>query len=226
MNHPASYSVLLLEDEKPTRQHLVRMIEKTPHLTLFAEASTCMDAKASLKQGKPDVLIADINLPDGCGIEIIRYGINKHPSLEAMILTTCGDEEHVIQALEAGATGYLLKDQALDGIGKAVFALMRGETAISPKVARFLLKRFKTEPAKKNPQQCINTADDSFSLTTREHEVLTMISKGLRYNEIAESLNVSPNTIRAHIRNIYRKMAVKSRSEAVFEATKLGIISL
>ncbi len=229
MNKAPSYSVLLLEDEKPTRQHLVSVIEKTPHLTLFSEASNCNEAKAALALGKPDILIADINLPDGCGITVIRHALDKYSDLEAMVLTVYGDEENVVNALEAGATGYLLKEQALEGIGDAIFALMRGETAISPKVARFLLKRFKKEPPKEklnNQHKTPNKAGDNFSLTTREHEVLNMISKGFRYNEIAASLGVSANTIRAHIRNIYRKMAVKSRSEAVFEATKLGIISL
>ena len=226
MDKNSSYSVLLLEDEKPTRQHLVSVIEKTPHLTLFAEASNCAEAKAALKLGKPDILIADINLPDGCGIDVIRYALDKYSDLEAMVLTICGDEENVVNALEAGATGYLLKEQALEGIGDAIFALMRGETAISSKVARFLLKRFKKEP----PKTSLNThhalIKTDTSLTTREHEVLELISKGFRYNEIADSLGISANTIRAHIRNIYRKMAVKSRSEAVFEATKMGIISL
>jgi len=228
MNNSTSYSILLLEDEKPTRQHLVSVIEKTPHLTIFSEASTCKEAKAALERGKPDILIADINLPDGSGIDVIHYGLDKYQDLEAMVITVSGDEENVVNALEAGATGYLLKEQALDNIADAIFALMRGETAISPKVARFLLKRFKKETPKKilNNHQATNQADDNFLLTTREHEVLGMISKGLRYNEIANSLGISTNTIRAHIRNIYRKMAVKSRSEAVFEASKLGIITL
>jgi len=225
MNNASSYSILLLEDEKPTRQHLVSVIEKTPHLTLFAEASTCKEAMAALELDKPDVLIADIHLPDGCGIDVIRYGIDKYQSLEALVISVSGDEETVVNALEAGATGYLLKEQALDGIADAVFALMRGETAISPKLARFLLKRFKKETLNHHHHQTVNKVNDNFSLTSREHEVLGMISKGFRYNEIADSLGISTNTIRAHIRNIYRKMAVKSRSEAVFEASRMGIFS-
>jgi len=227
MNKDSSYSVLLLEDEKPTRQHLVSVIERTPQLKLFAETSNCAEAKAALELGKPDVLVADINLPDGCGIDVIDYAFTKYPGLEAMVITVCGDEENVVNALEAGATGYLLKEQALEGIGDAIFALLRGETAISPKVARFLLKRFKKKSAKIDAHHHIaNKTENNFSLTSREHEVLEMISKGYRYNEIADSLGISANTIRAHIRNIYRKMAVKSRSEAVFEAAKAGLISL
>jgi len=229
MNNTASYSVLLLEDEKPTRQHLVGVIEKDPHLSLFAEASNCAEAKAALARGKPDILVADINLPDGCGISVIRHALNKYSDLEAIVITICGDEQNVVNALEAGATGYLLKDQALKEIGQAIAALMRGETAISPKVARFLLKRFKKENAINQSSKLAKLHQDhntEFSLTAREHEVLNLISKGYRYNEIANSLGVSTNTIRAHIRNIYKKLSVGSRSEAVFEATKMGIINL
>ncbi|MDQ6954163.1 MAG: response regulator transcription factor [Mariprofundaceae bacterium] len=225
----ASYSVLLLEDEKPTRQRLVHVIEKTPHLSLFAEASTCAEAKIALARGKPDILVADINLPDGCGIAIIRHALDQYSDMEAMVITVCGDEKNVVDALEAGATGYLLKNQALDDIGDAIFALMRGETAISPKVARFLLKRFKKKTTPKQDREALarsHNDDVEFSLTVREHEVLSLISKGYRYNEIADSLGVSINTIRAHIRNIYKKLSVGSRSEAVFEATKMGILTL
>jgi len=223
------YSVLLLEDEKATREYLIAIIELHPHLSLFAQAKNCAEAKAALAQGKPDILVADIGLPDGSGIEVIRYARALHSDLEAMIITVLGDEESVIHALEAGATGYLLKEQAFDELGDAILSLMRGETAISPKVARHLIKRFNTPAAKTLEKERLNTAQEQAQenspLTNREHEVLKLISKGYSYDEIAESLELSTNTIRAHIRNIYRKLAVRSRSEAIFEAAHMGIIS-
>ncbi|MDX8396769.1 MAG: response regulator transcription factor [Mariprofundaceae bacterium] len=216
-----AYSVLLVEDEKPTLDYLACMIEANPQLTLFAKASNCSEAIEALNQGKPDILVTDIGLPDGCGIDVIRKAQKQYPHLEAMVITVFGDEENVVKALEAGATGYLLKEQAFDELGDSILALMRGETAISPKVARFLLKRFNSAPKAKE----INSSKNLL-LTKRENEVLALISKGYSYNEIAESLELSTNTVRAHIRNIYRKLAVRSRSEAVFEATNLGLISL
>ena len=227
MSETKTYSVLLLEDEKPTREYLVAMIEINPRLTLFAEAGTCAEAMAAFNRGKPDILVADIGLPDGSGVDVIRNGLKIHSDMEAMVITVFGDEEHVVDALEAGATGYLLKEQAFDELGDAILALMRGETAISPKVARFLLKRFNT-PQKETPQsepESTNDNNEKSILTAREREVLTLISKGYSYNEIAHSLGLSTNTIRAHIRNIYRKLAVRSRSEAVFEAAHMGLVS-
>lgn len=197
----------------------------TPQLTLFGEASCCADAHHLLQKGAPDVLLADIGLPDGSGIDIIRESREKYPKMEAMVLTVFGDEENVVAALEAGATGYLLKEHAFEHLGESIIALMRGESAISPKVARFLLKRFSPSVAggSEKPERDKRESSD-VHLTERECEVLALIAKGYSYIEIGESLNLSTNTIRAHIRNIYRKLAVRSRSEAVFEAAQLGII--
>lgn len=227
MNSTQIYSVLLLEDEDPTRQHLVSLIDSHPQLTLFGEASTCREAMEILSTSFPDVLLADIGLPDGSGIEVIRESKERYPDMEAMVLTVFGDEESVVAALEAGATGYLLKEQAFDQLGEAILSLMRGESAISPKVARYLIKRF-SSPSESKVQNSSGSRRDEFEahLTDRECEVLGLIAKGYSYNEIGDSLNLSTNTIRAHIRNMYRKLAVKSRSEAVFEAAQLGLIHI
>ena len=228
MSSVQTYSVLLLEDEKPTRDALAAAIAGCPGLTIHGEAGSCSEARLALRDGAPDVLVADLGLPDGSGIDIIREAREFYPEMEAMVLTVFEDEKSVVTALEAGATGYLLKDQAFDELGDTILALMRGESAISSKVARFLLKRF-NPPAPSQPnakgEKTRKQARAAEELTGREGEVLNLIAKGYSYNEIAESLKLSTNTIRAHIRNIYRKLAVKSRSEAVFEAAHLGLIN-
>jgi len=228
MSSAQTYSVLLLEDEKPTREYLASVIHGCPGLTLHGEAGSCDEARTALKSGTPDVLVADLGLPDGSGVDIIREARELYPEMEAMVLTVFGDEDSVVTALEAGATGYLLKEQAFDELGETILALMRGESAISSKVARFLLKRFnapfRAQPDAKG-QERLKQATAASALTDRECQVLNLIAKGYSYNEIAESLKLSANTIRAHIRNIYRKLAVKSRSEAVFEAAHLGLIN-
>ena len=223
-----TYTVLLLEDEKPTRDYLASVIHGCPNLTLFGEAGSCEEARSALKGGAPDVLVADLGLPDGSGVHIIREARELYPDMEAMVLTVFEDEESVVTALEAGATGYLLKDQAFDELGNTILALMHGESAISSRVARYLLKRFNSfvpTQSDSKRREALKKSLPADELTKREGEVLNLISKGYSYSEIAETLKLSTNTIRAHIRNIYRKLAVKSRSEAVFEAAHLGLIN-
>jgi len=226
MSSEQTYSVLLLEDEKPTRDFLASVILGCPGLSLHGKAGSCNEARSALAGGAPDVLVADLGLPDGSGIDIIREARELYPEMEVMVLTVFEDEESVVAALEAGATGYLLKDHALNELDDSILALMRGESAISSKVARFLLKRFNTSSqSQPDAVKKVRQASSADELTDREREVLNLIAKGYSYNEIGESLKLSTNTIRAHIRNIYRKLAVKSRSEAVFEAAHLGLIS-
>jgi len=150
-------------------------------------------------------------------VTVIDEATKLYPEIEVLVVTMFEDEEHVVQALEAGASGYVLKKEAFNNITEPMLCLMRGESAISPEVARFLLKRFKKAPE----SECIS--QDS-PLTEREHEVLTWIAKGYSYDEIADIVSISTNTVRAHIRNIYRKLSVKSRSEAVYEANQMGIL--
>jgi len=222
MNSKPPYNTMLLEDEKPTRDFLSACISIHEDLKLTATASTCAEALEALQQHQPDVLVTDLGLPDGNGVDVIRKAKKMYPGIEILVVSMFGDEENVVSALEAGASGYLLKKQAFDDLGDAILCLMRGESAISPEVARYLLKRFKKESSDKDNV----TRTEQFSpLTPREKEVLGLIAKGYSYDEIAKAFTLSTNTVRAHIRNIYRKLSVRSRSEAVFEAANLGIIS-
>ncbi|MDQ6989510.1 MAG: response regulator transcription factor [Mariprofundaceae bacterium] len=226
MKNNPPYSTLLLEDETPTRDFLSACISIHEDLELIGSAETCAQAMELLKTQKPDVLVADLGLPDGNGVDVIRHAKALHPDIEILVVSMFGDEENVVAALEAGASGYLLKKQAFDELGEAILCLMRGESAISPEVARYLLKRFNKGSAEA-VETSVNkvTKTDKFNpLTAREKEVLGLIAKGYSYDEIAEAFSLSTNTIRAHIRNIYRKLSVRSRSEAVFEAAHMGII--
>lgn len=224
MREAKEYSVLLLEDMPSIRICLAELIAMQPGLSLQCAAATCAEAREAMESGQPDVLVADLGLPDGSGIDVIREARKRFPDIEVMVLSVFDDEENVVQALEAGATGYLLKEQA-DGIGDAIRALVRGESMINPKVARFLLKRF-TIVRDDTPVPETVVHETSPALSEREYDVLNCIAKGYSYGEIAELLDLSMNTIRTHIRNIYRKLAVCSRSEAVFEAANRGIINL
>ena len=214
------FHVLILEDEKPARDHFSSAIAEHDSLTLAHAVDNCADAITYLQTNKPDVLVSDLGLPDGNGVKVIQQAKHLYPDIEILVVTMFGDEEHVVEALEAGASGYLLKKQAFFELAEAILCLIRGESAISPEVARFLLRRFKKEDTEtSNPEVPAENP-----LTSRESEVLSFIAKGFSYDEIADHFSLSTNTVRAHIRNIYRKLEVCSRSEAVFEANHMGIL--
>ena len=209
--------VAIVEDDPVTREHLGSAIARHSGLQLIASASSFGEARALLQREVPDVLLVDLGLPDGDGIDLIRE--SSAAGAECIVITVFGDERHVVAALEAGAGGYLLKDASLDDIAGAVLRLLQGEAPISPKIARYLVRRFQQPPAGRS-------ATSTTGLTERELEVLNAIAKGYSYAEIAHSLAMSPHTVATHVKHIYRKLAVSSRGEAVFEAAHLGLVRL
>jgi len=210
------HTVLLLEDDPVTRERLAGIVDAAPGLQLVAAVGDVRSALAWLgAHAPPAVLLADLQLPDGSGIDVIRWLRRQAPASEAMVISVFGDEAHVVAAIEAGATGYLLKDASADEIAQAIVRLIAGESPISSAIARHLLRRF--QPATAAP-----AAAAASPLTPRETQVLQLIAKGLSYQRIAETLGMSPHTVTTHIKQIYRKLAVNSRGEAVFEAMQLG----
>jgi len=216
--------VLLVEDNQPTRERLARVIEQTQGLALFGTAATFTDAKAQLQRAMPDVLLTDLGLPDGNGIDLIREVRSRTASVEAMVISVFGDERNVINALEAGAAGYILKDDSMEQIGSAVLQLVEGGSPISPSIARHLLRRFQSDSTKHTEPEA--ESELTSPLSARETDVLTAVAKGYTYNEIATMLSISFHTVSSHIKHIYRKLEVSSRSEAVFEALNLRYIDL
>jgi len=211
-----SHTVLIVEDESVTQDVLTQVVENQPRLKLLAAVSNVAEAQAMLEH-KPDIILVDIGLPDGNGIDLIRQIKQKHPEGAVMVVSGFDDEEHVLEAIEAGATGYILKDDSLAKVGPHILQLIKGESPISPGIARYLLKRFQA------PHLQV-TDDLQPTLTERENDVLTLIAKGYSRQEVAENLGVSQHTVTTHIKHIYRKLSVHSRTEAVFEAYQMGLI--
>jgi DNA-binding NarL/FixJ family response regulator len=221
VNDESTYSVLLVEDDAPTRERLAGIIAAHSGLDLLPTCGNLAQGMEELYVHTPDVLLTDLGLPDGHGVELIRAARHKDVRIEIMVISVFGDEHNVINAIEAGATGYLLKDGDSRYIGESIMELVAGGSPITPSIARHLLKRFSTAPPTEVPKDSTTP-----SLTKRETDVLKAVAKGFTYTEIADVLSMSPHTVTSHIKNIYRKLEVCSRSEAVFEAVQLGLIDM
>ncbi len=217
--------IIIVEDNQPTRERIASVIEQTPDLVLLGSAATLAEGYALLAEFTPDVVLTDLGLPDGSGIDLIKHVRGWQEPAEAMVISVFGDERNVIAALEAGAAGYILKDDTLEQIGESVHQLLAGGSPISPSIARHLLRRFQSAvPTESEPN--LEKAEKSSILSLRETDVLTLVAKGYTYNEIADMLGISFHTVSSHIKHIYRKLEVGSRSEAVFEAINLHLIDL
>jgi len=220
--------ILIVEDQEHTLNRLADAIRSNPQLSLVGTAANASDGQKYLKELQPDILLTDLDLPDGNGIDLILSAANLGTT-ESMVITVFGDEKHVVKAIRAGATGYLLKDCDAVNIGEALLQLRDGGSPISPSIARYLLKMFQAdnsavETAKNDDRKSIDAADSTPRLTKREHEVLRLVAKGFSYQEIAESLHLSIHTVTSHIKHIYRKLAVGSRGAAVYEASQIGLL--
>jgi DNA-binding NarL/FixJ family response regulator len=189
-------------------------------LFLAEQVSNSERAREAIAHGEFDVALIDLGLPDGNGIDLIREIAATRPEADVMVVTVFGDEAHVLASIEAGATGYLLKRSLNDTLGATVRELRAGGSPISPVIARQLLHRFKKDtPAPSQPA----VVDDG-GLSEREREVLLFIAKGFTVGEIANMLHLSAHTVATHVKHIYRKLAVHSRTEAVFEAGRMGLL--
>ncbi|HEY0846757.1 MAG TPA: response regulator transcription factor [Noviherbaspirillum sp.] len=219
-----SVGVLIVEDDAVTRKSLCLAIESQPSLKLLAAFDSVKPALAWLVKDAPDVLMTDLGLPDGSGVEIIRACAHRHPRTDIMVVTMSSDEENVLTCIEAGASGYVLKDAGKMDIARAVLDLRAGGAPMSPAIARMVLA--KVRDGKKPDTTPAEPTGTSASLTKREAAILDLIAQGDSYGEVAKLLSVSVGTVQTHIKNIYGKLAVHSRGEAVFEAHRRGLLQL
>ncbi|NKB39407.1 MAG: response regulator [Gammaproteobacteria bacterium] len=217
----ANTSVLVVEDDSSTRERFSRVISGHPQLDLVGDAGDLATGIELLHSLKPDILLMDLDLPDGNGMSLIEEIVSAKLDTEAMVISVFGDERHVIRAIEAGAGGYLLKDGGADQITNAILQLVAGGAPISPSIARHLLKRFRNN---EEPETEVSDKQQMEPLTTREQEILNFVSYGYTAQEIAKQNSISIHTVNTHIRNIYGKLAVNSRAEAIMKAVRHGII--
>lgn len=215
MEGGASQRILIVEDDPGTQSWLASVLDAMPGVAVEC-CGTVAGAVAWMEEHRPDIVLTDLGLPDGSGIEVIGQALRRHPRCEVLVITIFGDEAHVVSAIEAGASGYLLKDSSLHQIGDQLQHLRDGGSPLSPQIARTLIRRQRLRAGDLRSTPAPGDGE-SQALTPRELEVLTLIAKGFSYQEGADMLGVSTNTVRTYVKRIYQKLAVNSRSEAVYE---------
>ena len=207
--------VLIVDDHAVVRRGIQMFLETDPCIQVVGEAEDCQDAVRKAKSLQPDVILMDLVMPHGDGIEAIAEIKRHSPDLQVIVLTTFGDEARVRAAMEAGANGYLLKDADGAALLQAVHAVQRGDMPIHPRVTQYLVTNF----AKRDD------ANGNKSLTEREKQILRLVSQGLSNKAIAQSLCLSAGTVKVHVSNILEKLGVSNRTEASVLALQMGLIS-
>ncbi|HEX2605234.1 MAG TPA: response regulator transcription factor [Oxalicibacterium sp.] len=221
-------TVLLVEDDAVTRRSLGLAIEKEPALQLLDALDSVQTATEFLKRQAPDILLVDLGLPDGSGIDVIRFCALTHPHCGIMVITVSSDEDSVLDSIEAGASAYLLKDAGRPDIARALLDLHAGGSPISPSIARKVLARMRGAKGEASKETAIGAAsgEPPVFLTKRETSILELIARGDSYSDVARELALSVGTVQTHIKNIYDKLSVHSRGAAVYEANRRGLLQM
>ena len=219
-------TVAIIEDKPEFLAHFAQIIRAEPEFTLVGTASNGADGIALVDRIGADVYLVDLGLPDMSGTEVIKHAIRASAECDVLVITVFGDDAHIIESVEAGATGYVLKDSSPAEIVDGSRAGSVGCLPVSAVIARKLLQRIRRGSQLAAPAVDLRAAASSSKslLTQRETEILSLLGKGLSFSEIGESLHISSHTVAQHIKKIYRKLAVHSRGEGVYEATQMGLL--
>lgn len=217
-------SVMVVEDDNVTRRILCKAIESEPAFELVAQFDSVAPTIEWLRARTAglDVCLTDLGLPDGSGIEIIRACARHCPTCNVMVISMSSDEDKILASIEAGASGYVLKDAGRPDIVRSLLDMQAGGSPISPLIARKVLARMRV--AREAAEPVVNQRISSRSLTSREATILHLIARGDSYSDVAKALSLSVGTVQTHVKNIYAKLSVHSRGEAVYEAQRRGLL--
>jgi DNA-binding NarL/FixJ family response regulator len=209
--------VLIADDQTLFRAGLARLLSEDPRLEVVGQALEGQDAVAQAAKLKPDVVLMDLKMPGVDGIEATRQITEADPNVKVLILTTFETDSNVIQALKAGASGYVLKDSTADAIASSVIAVMSGERVMASAVANRVLEML---TGASTPKEFYD------GLTNREIEILKMLANGMANKQIAYRLKISEKTVRNHVSNMYEKLGIYDRSQAVLYAVRKGLVEV
>ena len=209
--------VVIADDQTLFRTGLARLLDEDPRVEVIGQAVDGADAARQAAKLKPDVVLMDIKMPNVDGIEATRLVTEADPMVKVLILTTFEADNHVIQALKAGASGYVLKDSTAEAIVSSIVAVMSGERVMASAVANRVLEML---TGTTTPKEFYD------GLTTREIEILKLLANGMANKQIAFRLKISEKTVRNHVSNTYEKLGIYDRSQAVLYAVRKGLVEV
>jgi len=213
----ATARILVVDDQNLFRSGLVRLLEADSRVQVVGQAADGLDAVKKVTALKPDVILMDLKMPNLDGIEATRRIVAEHPKVKILILTTFETDSYVLQALRAGASGYVLKDAQIDSIVSSVLAVMSGERVMASAVANRVIDMLS---GNSTPKEFYD------GLTAREVEILKLIAMGQPNKQIARRLDISEKTVRNHVSNMYEKLHIYDRSQAVLYAVRKGLVEI
>jgi DNA-binding NarL/FixJ family response regulator len=211
--------LMIVDDHEVVREGLKKLLEVYPEIEVVATVENGKECLEQLDQVSPDVVLMDISMPGLSGIETTRLACEKKPGLKVIMLTIYNDDQHVLKAVEAGASGYVIKNVRKEDLLKIIKSVSDGKSFLDPDVTAPILQMIR-EP-RTNPKDL-----KSQRFSGRELEILLVLTKGYSNQKIAEKLFLSEHTVKTHLKNIFRKLSVSSRSEAITKAIQIGIIRL
>ena len=214
---PRTARVLITDDQTLFRSGLARLLDIDARVTVVGEAVDGLEAIKLSQSLKPDVVLMDIKMPNLDGIEATRRIVTENPKVKVMMLTTFEADNHVIQALKAGASGYVLKDSQASAIVSSILAVVAGERVMAGAVANRVLEML---TGATTPKEFYD------GLTAREVEILKMLATGMANKQIAYRLKISEKTVRNHVSNMYEKLDIYDRAQAVLYAVRKGLVEI
>jgi DNA-binding NarL/FixJ family response regulator len=216
-------NLILADDHAVVRAGTRQLLERQPDLRVVGEAADGEEAVRLAKELKPHVVVMDVRMPKMSGVEATRRIKQELPEVAVLVLTAHDDDEYVFALLQAGANGYLLKTAEMEELVKAIRAVAAGQSALDPVVTGKVVAQFAS--GRSLPDVLANVKDEYEGLTEREMEILRLVGKGLTNKDIGQQLYISDRTVQAHLSNIFSKLGVNSRTEAVMYAVRRGWIS-